>query len=293
MIRKAILSVLVLAITGVSARAGVPQWRFRVGDEFYIDESAQVRVVVEGDGVSDSQEILANLVTRVRVVEQRPDGSVVLEHRIDSCRAGAPGQLEADPFVEGAVFRLTFDPAMNVVSFEGYDDLVRRIAGDDAQVEAQIRQAISAEEMQRRLSEYYTLYLPDGPNNTGSCWTRGRHVTLLQLGSADMLLRFTPAGEIPAKQGTVQVLAFLVTADIHSSGPHAAITSKLQMRDAGGNVLFDKDAGRLVSMTICLPLEGTLVLDDEGNQVELDAKMQIDQTIRVLPHYPNQVASDN
>lgn len=281
---------LILALNFAAYGQGPPQWKLQVGDRFYVEESAHMKMRLTADGEVADQEVQATILSRVSVAEQDADGNVVVEQFIESAKSGTPGSLESNPTLEGAVFRMTFNPSMEVIGLDGYDDLVHRLADFDPLAEDEIRATLSADEMQRRLSEPFNVYLPDQAVNGEVSWTRGRNVTLGPLGSANMVFRYTSAGEVRSDHGSMQVLAFTAdgsyappTADF---GDYRIVRGDLKIQGIRGTVLFDSADGRLAQLNVQLPLEGTFTLAADDEETTVHATIDLNQTIRVLEHAP-------
>src|SRR5207249_2953346 len=149
--RRRILAQAAAGLGACAAPAQVPlKWKFTAGDTLYIEVVSHSKQVLKTVGKELKQDIEQTSVFSVRVEKVDPDKSVDLEQKLEwlMVKTGGPTAVpdaRYDQQLSGLAFKVTVDLAKGEVTrFEGYQDLLKKIAGDEAAQKA--AQAILSEE---------------------------------------------------------------------------------------------------------------------------------------------------
>lgn len=291
MFRKVWCSVVLALVANPLAYSQVKiEWKLKEGDRFYMEENATIRMKVSAEGETENLDMTVTQMSSITVTKKHRDGSVQLEQRIEWMRIRMPGApaLSLDQ-LKGMTFRMTLSPKMELTEFEGYDEFVRRMADGNAAQERALREEMSEEEIRKRISEPFNVFLPGRAVTSGDRWTRTRDLESGLVGDVSMALTFrgdeltydrveripfTGKGTITPKQGG------------NGNGPFQVVGGNVKADGIEGEVRFDTAAGRLVEMRIRVPLRGTLTIQAQGQRAEARLSGEVDQTIRVLDHLP-------
>jgi uncharacterized protein (TIGR03067 family) len=278
-----------ILLTAASARAQAPlDWKLKEGQTFYIEEKATLNLSGTVAGEEDKEETTSTILSRITVLKEFADRSVLVEQQIESSKTKSSGKPETDDVaMKGVKFRMTLGPTMRATKFEGYDDLVRGQSGGNAEAEKTLRAEMSEAEMGRRLSEPFNVFLPDEPVAQGAPWTKTRDITVGPLGTMLMTLKYTPAGEETVDGLPVEKIVLTGEAKHTLPKPSAGAgfqftKGHLNCNAIQGVVLFDKRIGRLVRMDFKLPFDGLMTISGGGAEVQAKYAGSLNQTIRMF-----------
>ena len=282
-------ALILLAACG-SATAAEIRWKFKQGDEFYLEEAARMKLAMQIGGDNETIEIRSSVVSRYKVAKLHANGNVEIEQTIIrfKMREGAGPEVRL-PMLEEAVFKITFDRDMKLVRFDGYRDLVDRVERENPAAAGMFRREFSETEVRRRLVEPLTIFLPG--KNDGDRWEHRRNTSNPAVGEIDMNLKYQMGD--PVEKNGRNLLKADFTADVTYRQPMPKPGAELQVvraafdfKGLGGQVLFDSERGRLQQFEIRIPLTGTIRI--KGGSVEMDGRIDgsIEQTFRVFDELP-------
>ena len=282
-------TVALVFLTAAPARARAPlDWKLKEGQTFYIEEKATLNLSCTVAGEEEKEETTSTILSRITVLKEFADRSVLVEQQIESSKSKSSGKPETDDAsMQGVKFRMTLGPTMRLTKFEGYDELMQRQSGGNAEAEKTLRAEMSEAETGRRLSEPFNVFLPDQPVAKGASWTKTRDLTVGPLGTMLMTLKYTPAAEETVDGQPVEKIVLTGEAKHTLPKPNAAAPFQftkghLNCNGIQGVVLFDKRIGRLVRMEFKLPFDGLMTISGGGAEAQAKYAGSLNQTIRLF-----------
>ncbi len=288
-------AVLTLGVLALPAHGQVAmEWKLKEGDKFYLETVSTFKQVMRTLGRELKQDLEQTTVFGVTVTKKDADGSFVLEQKIEALMiknaAGTAGGTD-DKFNQqliGAVFKVTVSPKGEVTKFEGYDDLVKKVVGDDAAAR-KVFQAIMPEEYSKRSAAEAFAFLPDKPVKTADNWERKLETSLGPLGSFSSKRTYTYEGRETAEGKDLEKITFTAATTYNpptppKSGEPPAFAFQvdkgdLKVEDYKGTVWFDAAAGRLARSEWSMRVRGTVVITVSGTKIDTEA--QQDQTVKI------------
>jgi hypothetical protein len=278
-----------------SAQDVKPEWKFSEGKTFYI----QATSTLKQDMTTLNKKLLQNLETTtvysLKVVKVEASKNVVLEQKVESIKVenktgGAPPTDEKfNQQLVGATFRVTLGPSGDVLKFEGYDDLVKKIAGDDAAAQKVVRAALSEDNLKRAAADVFS-FLPDKPLKT---WSRQADLNLGPLGSFATTKAYKLEGKETVEGKPVDKITF--TGEAKYSGPAKVEGSpfpfqvtkgELKAEDFKGTLLFNTADGKLVSSEVSLKISGDITISVSGSTLETKVLQEQSTTTKILDQMP-------
>jgi hypothetical protein len=265
------------------------EWKFNKDDAFRIQTVStfkQTIKLLDKEGNPEGKEIKQDMeyttVLGFKVKDKKPDGTVVLEEKIESIKfPSESGALKADEKVQGATFEISLNAKHEVVSLEGYNELLKKLAGEDASVLKTLQLVITKESLMKSAREAFGLF----PEKPAKQWTREYDSSLGPLGTLSIKSTYTDEGTDSFEGKPVERIVFQSTvaykapSDVEaSSSPFRVVKGELKPDQAKGTLLFDTAAGRLVSMTQSLKLKGKLSLAITGTKI--DSEIEQEQMIK-------------
>jgi Family of unknown function (DUF6263) len=293
--RCSIGAVLALAVLALPARAQVQlEWKFKEGDKFYLETVNSFKQSMKTLGKELKQDLDMTFVFSVAVQKVNPDKSAVLEEKVESVEVkntgGPTGAIAAeDKFnqqVKGATFRVTVTPRGEVTKFEGYDDLVKRLAGDDAVTQKTVRAVLSEDYIKNAAADVFGR-LPDRPVKANDSWGDDKKLDmpLGPLGTFTATRTYTYEGKDTVDGKSVDKIGFTGKATYSppksgEAGPFPFQLTKgdLQVENLSGTLAFDDSAGRLVESNTSMRVKGSMTAVVSGTT--LDSELQQERAIK-------------
>jgi hypothetical protein len=294
--RCSIGAVLALALAAVPAPAQQVQleWKFKSGDKFYLETVNSFKQSMKTLGREVRQDLDLTFLFSVTVDKVNPDDkSAVLVQKVESIEAkntgsptgGIPAEDKFNQKVKGATFRVTVTPRGEVTKFEGYDDLVKQLAGDDPATRKTVQAVLSEDYLRHAAADVFGP-LP-GPVEPNATWGADKkvEVPLGPLGTFTTSRTYTFDGKATVDGKSVAKITFKGTASYSppksgEGGPFPFQVTKgdLKIDELHGTILFDDAAGRLVQSDATMHVKGTLTAVVSGNTLE--SELQQDRTIK-------------
>lgn len=290
----AVLAALVLTAT-VFAQDAKLEWKFKEGDTFYLQTTSTLKQDMKTLGKSLLQNLEQTTVYSLKVQAVEANKNVVLEQKVESIKVenktgGAPPTDEKfNQQLVGVSFKVTLGPAGDVLKFEGYEELVKKIAGDDAAAQKVVKATLSEENLKRAASDLFS-FLPD---KALKMWDRRSDINLGPLGSFDAKKSYTMEGKQTVEGKSVDRIAF--TAEAKYSGPtkmegspfpFQVTKGDLKAEDYKGTLLFDPEAGRLVSLEESMKITGNVTISVSGSSFDTNVTQEQSITTKVLDKLP-------
>jgi hypothetical protein len=274
------------------------EWKLKEGDKFFLETVSTLKQQMRTQGKEMKQDLEVTTVFSLAVEKKNADNTAVLEQKIEALTVKNAGNQAAgtdekfNQQLVGAAFKVTLNPRGEVAKFEGYDDLVKKLAGDDPNARKAVQSILPEESLKVSVSEAFG-FLPDKPGNTGDTWARGSTRSLGPLGSIASKRKYSYDGSEMVEGKPLEKITFTATSSYNAPKPgepsafqFQVAKADLKVEDVKGTFLFDAAAGRLVRSEMGLKLKGTVVIVVMGTNLETEAVE--DQTIkmRVLDKNP-------
>lgn len=292
----AVLLALVLPLAA-SAQDAKPEWKFTEGKTFYVQTVSILKQDMKTLGKTLKQDLEQTTVYSLKVLKVEANKNVVLEQKVESIKlenktGGAPPTDEKfNQQLVGAAFKVTLGPSGDVLKFEGYDDLVKKIAGDDAAAQKVVKAALSEENLKRGVADVFS-FLPD---KAIKAWKRPADLNLGPLGSFAGTKEYKLEGKEMIDGKPVDKITF--TGEAKYSGPDAKTLAggpfpfqvtkgELKVEDFKGTLLFDPAAGRLVSAEESKKITGNVTINVSGSSLDTNVVQEQTTTTKVLDQLP-------
>src|SRR5262249_47573862 len=186
------------------------------------------------------------------------------------------GAIVADEKLQGATFKLTLNPKREVTSLDGYEEFLKKMAGDDSNV-LKTPQGVLPKGALIKSARAAFGFLPDKPEKT---WTREFATPMGPLGDLAIKNTYKDEGGDQYEGKAVQKITFDST--VNYSAPNAqtpaiaqsafrVVKGELKRADQNkGTIFFDAAAGRLAAMNQQIKLKGRMSLLISGTKIDAD-----------------------
>ena len=296
MLRDGLLALaLTVGLVGVSAQGQTPlAWKFNKGDSFRLETVSTVKQsmkLLDKDGKPEGKEVVQDIEYTIVVsykVLDKTDGGVVLENKVDSMKFKNPnGAIVADEKVQGATFKITLNAKNEVTALDGYEEFMKKLAGDDSNTLKTLHAVLPKEVLMRSAREAFG-FLPEKPEKT---WTREFKAPMGPLGDLDVKNVYKDEGPETVSGRTVQKITYDSTVTYSppnaqtpagAQAPFRVVKGELKRTDQSkGTIHFDAAAGRLVALNQNIKLKGkvSLVLGAAKVDAELDQDQKTKTTL--------------
>lgn len=288
MVRRSWLSaVLVLAGMAVPASAQTKlEWKFKEGEKFFLEQVVNNKMAVKVMGMDMNMDTVQTQVTSFAVLKKNSDGSVVIEQKIESIKIEAEGPAaafaQAGQQMEGASFKFTLSPKLQVTKFEGYEEFVKKLGGDDPMLGAMMRMMMSEETMKQSAAEPFA-FLPDKPVSKGDKWERKQNLQMAFIGlTSENKYNYqgkdTLNGKPVEKIGVTSTVKFEPPKGDAGGLPFQISKADFKPEKSDGTFFFDASAGKLVSSEVKMKMKGTMGMSVAGQEIEME--MDVDTTTK-------------
>jgi hypothetical protein len=268
-------------------------WNFKQGDRFFVEEVTTVRQTLKIMGKENRQDLDQTRVLRFTVLKANPDGSAVLEQKIESVKIKVSGEgPDADTKVlsqfVGATFLIGIDSQRKISRFDGYEQLIKKIVKDNP-VNAKLVRALMTEESLKAGVQDMLAFIPDKEVGPGKSWQGKTTSPLGPLGSLALLNTCTLKSiDEASKEAKITVMA---KATYKPPAPNQDLGLKvsggaLRLANAAGTIVFDTVRGKLLRSEFKQTLEGSLKVTIREAPLEVELHQEQSLKRRVLEKNP-------
>lgn len=289
------LLILGVALLPATLQGQTPEglkWKFSPNEEFRLETTTEMKQAIK---VKNQADLPVQAVKHVQVSSYRAkpaDGEgTVLEQKIESIRTESATASAPAPKLfqqlEGATLRITLSPTFQVVKLEGYDEMLKKVAGDDANLERAVANLLPKETLLRSLEESFAFLPPPG-TAVGKTWERKYTASLGPLGTLNITQVYKLDGEETLDGRTVvriscqPQVAYAKPSGKSSELPIQIADGQLTAEAAQGTLWFDPAAGKLVKSEMKMSLKGTLTVQAGGQQDVVEISQDLIVKIRML-----------
>jgi hypothetical protein len=189
--------------------------------------------------------------------------------------AGNPGLTEFFKTLVGAEFTVTFGKNGAVEKVDGKEDILKKLAGVNPQVEGILRQVMSDETLKEMTDPAAGVTPPEpkGPNDT---WEKKGTLSLGAVGSFDRTYVYTYKGKDAEKKELDRVevkptISYKPSTTPGGGLPFQIKSGKLDTKEVKqGVILYDPKAGRVESVRMNVILNGQLTVTVAGTDATVD-----------------------
>lgn len=284
---------LLLLISSWQGEGAALRWQFKQGDSFQLETRSQLQQVVKAAQQEFKQDIVHTTVVKYTVSEVAPDGSVTLDQQIDSMKATNPdgtpssGNNAVLNQLQGAILKAKLKPALEVEQLEGYEELVKRLAGDDPSVRRVVQALLSEEQLKNSIS-HSLGFVPQKPALVGETWKREMTMSLGPLGSVLINQAYKFEGMENVEGVSLAKISYQPTISYISPKPEAMnpemsiVKGTMQLKSGQGVLYFDPAKGRLQRNSLKLVLIGEMTAKVQGKEVPVTFEQTQSFEVRMM-----------
>lgn len=256
------------------------RWQFKQGDTFLQETKSQLQQVVKVNQQEFKQDIVHTTVVKYSVSEVGDGGAITLDQQIESMKAtnsdGSPsaGNNAVLNQMQGAIIKAKLNAELQVTQLEGYDELIKRLAGDDPSVRRVVQALVSEEQLKNGIS-HSLGFVPQKATPVGTMWKRELTLTLGPLGSVQVNQAFKYEGMETLEGVSLAKISYQPTVSYTPPKAEAAnpemsiVKGTIQLKSGQGVVYFDPAFGRLHHSSLKLTLSGEMTAKLQGKEVPL------------------------
>jgi hypothetical protein len=283
----------------------IPRWRFVSGKPFYHEITTETKVMLkfcwgrtENSSAStfwsewEPRSLPGERWTLVQTMLGMKTKTDSPEWRYDSRKKGKRDATERClEQLRGAIFEFPLPPDLLPEKVNGLQAFLQgMLRNEPPDVQQRVR-ALLREQLFREAAQDTFAFGPVDWKavKRGESWKRKASLDMFpQLRSAVFRI-YTYQG----RQGKYDKITFVThgqalspSPDPPRDAPYKVKKTKLKAAIGSGVILFDRASGRLVSSVEDLAIEGTLLLDIEGNEIDMDVALRQKRTIKVSDRHP-------
>lgn len=290
--RFAVLIVLLTTVTTADAQRRI-QYNLRPGDSFYLQLTTNRTGAFTVAG-NVSKEVSEHVVLqKLEVLRVEPNGNVRILHTIVKTLEKKNGQEIKEPLsMAGANVQVTYNTAMVPQRIDGYEEFIQALAGKQVSNQETLRSMMTKEAVLQLVSSYLAV-TPERVVKIGDSWKRDEQIPLGPLGSFTMNRTLTYAGPVQANGSHVDrividgSMAYAPPAGNNPGAPFKITKGTMDAKQMQGEVLFDSESGRMVSLILEYDTVGDFVLEASGQTVEMKIAGSEKNTVKVFDQLPS------
>lgn len=265
------------------------KWKFAKGDAFTMETVSQLKQSVKVNGQDIKQDL--SHITRVKyTVTDVADGIIALDQEVESMKAANPdgspstGNNAILNQLQGSILKAKLTPDLKVKELEGYEEIIKRLAGDDPSLRRVVQALLSEEQLKQAIQHSFS-FVPQKDTADGETWKRDLKLNLGPLGSVTTELNFKLAGKATVDGKELVKIDYQPTIKYtpptaEAANPELSILSgNINLKSGKGVAYFDAQAGRLHSSQLTLELAGDMNAKLSGKEIPLTFEQT--QTIEV------------
>lgn len=210
--------------------------------------------------------------------------------------ASNPGVAEFFKNLIGSEFTVTFGKGMVVEKVDGRDDILKKLASVNPQMETVLRQTLSDEALKEMTDPSAGLTAPveKGPNET---WEKKGKLSLGPVGAYERTFTYTYKGKDPEKKDLDRIevkpsLTYQPAAATAETLPFKIKAGKIETKEVKqGIILYNPKSGRVESVRINIIIQGELDVTIQSTDTKVaifqDQKTELDSgDVSFLPKKP-------
>jgi len=251
------IAALLAWLMGGAASLGQPSqsvtlaWKLRPGEVFYSLVDTDVTTTSGPPGMENTVRSRLVMLYRYRVLESKPDGHV-LEQSVEEVATNDTTFLGGIyKQFQGLKLKVHFDRNFNVTKIEGHEELLKRVGADDPVVGKFVAELVNENAIRTQIQGEFN-FLPDKPVAPGDKWQRQFTFSVGPLGTLTLNQTLTYGGTTTVSGKTLDRIQSAAKASFsppkaREEFPVRVTKGELQTDEWKGEILFDREAGRLAS----------------------------------------------
>ncbi len=282
--------IVLLGVHPVSAQVKL-EWRFKEGETFFAERVYTQKQAVEMKGKAFKEQRSKTWLSAITVKEKTKAG-YILELKVESAIFRSDGERrDVSPAVasdellaakfKGCSFNVTVSPQGKVSKFEGYEAFIQKLTDKNADGEKALRALITEEGLREDAEEVFG-WLPERIVRKGDKWKREAVEPMPPFGSFKSTYEYV----LDTEQGPEVGIGLSTKMSYRPPGNEAelfkVVKGSLKGEDGKGALVFDIEAGRLVSSHKSVLVRGELILESMGHQTKADFTSENELRVRVF-----------
>lgn len=269
------------------------KWQFKKDDTFSYETTSRLTQSVRVKDQEFKQDIVHTAVMKYTIQSVEADGSIKLQLVIESMKALNPDGSTASGNnaifnqMQGITLTMKLDAALQVIELNGYDLLMKKLAGDDPSLRRVVHTMFSEEHFKQTVQQAFGV-VPQKEVPAGFQWDRKSETSLGPLGTLQVDLQMTAVGLEDFESKKLVKIQYKPTlnyqpATTEASNPEMSIIKgTIKLQEGEGTAYFDPQAGRLFHSTLKLKMKGELTAKISGQEVpvEFDQTQTIEMRIK-------------
>lgn len=278
----------------ITAQAQVTlAWKFEAGDLFALEETVQARQAIKVNSAETRQDLDQVRRSRISVLKKNPDGSLVLEQKIEKIKVqhggeGPDANTKVLKQLEGASFWFHLDAKNKIGPVEGYDTLVKQLAKDN-RADAKLIRAVLTEESFKRGLDAWLGFLPAEPVEINKSWKRKSSLPLGLLGAMALDTSYKLADFNKKTQVATIALSGIGTYQPPRDDNDLPLKiggGSLRLSKYSGKITFNADKGRLIRLETNMSLQGKLMVINRDSNMDMELSQEQTLIIKSSPGKP-------
>jgi hypothetical protein len=286
------IAVCLLLPTAVSSAAADVklEWKFKEGETFYAENVTKTKQAVGAGALPAGVEKTTTAVAKYKVIKTTPEGTV-LEMQFAGIKSDGKdlGSALGSAFgnnLKDVAFRITLNKSGKVTKFEGIDEYMKKIVGDN---EAALK-AARAMGMEELFSQGVTQtfgFLPEKGVSKGDKWKLTGKLPLPLFGSfkTETEYVYQGAGEKGEQISLTQQLTYEVP-KVQEGTLLRIIKGDMKCEPGKGQILFDATTGKLVRLETAFKFKGTFTTESLGKEQTINMEQESTVVTRLLSENP-------
>lgn len=291
-----LLTAVMIAFAAATTRAAEPlRWKFEAGENigFRMTQQSKMKLnAPQGGSFETTTSQTADIVWNIEQVNA--DGSAKIRQNITRMQMSMAGPSQnwridtaSDEPPQGLA--ATLAPVFDALVDSDYV-VTMSARGEITDVEApeKLIEALknmpgvpadgASDEMIRQMAKQSALTLPEGPLEEGDTWNTSVTTNAPFLGDQKVETTYKYIGAREVEGNTMEVFEPSITMTAEEEGAQPAVQASLEVTDSSGEVLFNRDEGRLASstmkqnMAIEVSTGGRTITGDIEQSVKLERK---------------------
>lgn len=261
-------------------------WKLEKGQTLDVERRADQKQSVVSKGTAFQQQLKSVWKVRLDVREVRADAfqidaTLTMVEQRQLLNGVAQKLPEPNPHerMQGCVFALVVSPNGRLVEWKGYDDFLKKIAGEDKGRLKTARSLFPEEALKEAFADLFGP-LPDRQVAKDGKWERSYVEPIPFFGSLHAVALYVADGKSRIDY-TIQTTYELPRAD--RTGVFKVVKGTIDSDKARGTITFDPLAGRLIEHERSMRLRGTLTIESMDRQQPLEFTSENDLKIRIKP----------
>lgn len=261
------------------------KWQFKKDDSFSYETKSRLTQSVRVKDQEFKQDIVHTAIMKYTIQSVEADGSIKLQLLIESMKALNPdgstatGNNAVFNQMQGITLTMKLNPAIQVLELEGYDLLMKKLAGDDPSLRRVVHAMFSEEHFKQAVHQAFAV-VPQKEVPAGFQWKRKSVTSLGPLGTVQVDMQMTAVGLEDVESKKMVRLNYKPTLNYQPAATDASnpemsiIKGSVKLQEGEGVAFFNPHAGRVFQSTLKLKMAGELTARISGQEVPV----QFDQT---------------